>query len=99
MHDPVNNPSHYCTDSGLQAINVIEAFELNYHLGNAVKYILRAGKKDNEIQDLKKAAWYLARHIADLEASNGKEVDTRCDKAPTSAQSFAARGLIVNSSG
>ena len=61
--DSVNNPSHYQTSSGLEVIDIIEQFSLNFHKGNAIKYILRAGKKDDEIQDLKKAVWYLKREI------------------------------------
>ena len=61
-HDPVNHPSHY-TDGGIETIDFIEAKRLPYHLGNAVKYISRAGKKDDEIQDLKKAVWYINRYI------------------------------------
>jgi hypothetical protein len=61
--DLVNEPPHYKTESGLEAIDVIEAFKLNYHLGNVTKYILRAGKKDDTLQDLKKARWYLEREI------------------------------------
>lgn len=65
QHDPVNHPAHYKTASGLEAIDVIEAFGLSYHLGNAAKYILRAGKKDgaNRGEDLRKAIWYLHRAI------------------------------------
>ena len=64
MSDPVNHPQHYRTDSGLEAIEVIEAFFPNdYHLGNAFKYLARAGKKDDEVQDLKKAVWYINRRI------------------------------------
>jgi hypothetical protein len=62
--DQVNNPKHY-KGNNLEAITVIEDFELGYHLGNAVKYILRAGKKDNRIQDLKKAIWYLERECGE----------------------------------
>ena len=61
-HDPVNHPSHYC-DGGIETIDFIEAKGLPYHLGNAVKYISRAGKKDDELEDLKKARWYLDRFI------------------------------------
>ena len=61
-HDPVNHPSHY-TDGGIETIDFIEAKKLPYHLGNAVKYISRAGKKDDEVQDLKKAVWYINRYI------------------------------------
>lgn len=62
-NDPVNHPSHY-TD-GIEVIDYIESKNLPYHLGNAVKYISRAGKKDpdKEIEDLEKAVWYLNRYI------------------------------------
>lgn len=63
--DPVNHPSHY-TDGKIEVIDYIEDKGLGYHLGNAVKYISRAGKKDpaKYIEDLKKAVWYLNREIA-----------------------------------
>lgn len=60
--EEVNSPRHYQGNS-LEAIDVIEDFELNFHLGNAVKYILRAGKKSNKTKDLKKAIWYLEREL------------------------------------
>lgn len=66
----VNNPDHYGgADNPYEAIKVIEAWDLDFHLGNTVKYISRAGKKetDKELQDLKKAAWYLQRRIDNLE--------------------------------
>lgn len=60
-HDPINNPSHY-TDGGYETIDFIEKMQLGYHLGNAVKYISRAGKKTADpIEDLNKALWYLER--------------------------------------
>ncbi len=58
--DKVNHPNHY-QGKGLECIEVIEAFDLNFCLGNAIKYILRAGKKAHRIEDLKKAIWYLER--------------------------------------
>ena len=61
--DMVNHPPHYKA-GGVETINFIEAKGLDYHLGNVVKYITRAGKKDDEVQDLKKARWYLDRAIA-----------------------------------
>lgn len=66
-HDPVNRPSHY-TDGNIEVIDFIEDKRLGFHLGNSVKYIARAGKKDpkKEIQDLEKASWYLSRHINNL---------------------------------
>lgn len=68
--DVVNHPSHYKTESGLEAIDVLEQFGLvrDGRLFNAGKYILRAGKKDDELQDLKKAVWFLNRYIAEAEA-------------------------------
>lgn len=63
----VNHPAHYSGRGGLEAIDVIEAFGLGFRLGNAVKYILRCGKKDAPIQELKKARWYIDREITKLE--------------------------------
>lgn len=67
--ESVNHPEHYGCDTLYEAIKVIEAWELGFCLGNAVKYISRAGKKDKtkEIEDLKKAVWYINRHIGKLE--------------------------------
>ena len=68
MNDVVNHPSHY-TDGGIETIDFIEAKKLPYHLGNAVKYISRAGKKNPEktVEDLQKAVWYIERYIKVLE--------------------------------
>ena len=73
--DPVDHPAHYQGD-GIEVIQVIEAFGLGFRLGNAVKYILRAGKKGQAIQDLRKAVWYLEREItasARLPAPSGTD--------------------------
>lgn len=62
----VEHPDHYGgVDNPYEAIKVIEAWELSFNLGNAVKYISRAGKKEGQPtkQDLQKAAWYLNREI------------------------------------
>jgi hypothetical protein len=66
----VNRPPHY-TYSKYETIDVIEAWSLGYHLGNTVKYISRAGKKDPNklIQDLEKANWYLNRYINKLKGN------------------------------
>ena len=66
-HDAVNRPSHYAEGREFETIDVIEDWNLGYHLGNAVKYISRAGRKDDILQDLKKAQWYLNREIENLE--------------------------------
>lgn len=67
MSDVVNHPSHY-TDGKIEVIEFIEDKNLNYHKGNAIKYICRAGKKDpqKEIEDLQKAIWYINREIRNL---------------------------------
>ena len=65
MPDPVNHPPHYKT-GGVETIDFIEAKELGYHLGNVIKYVSRAKHKGNELEDLKKAQWYLERAIMKL---------------------------------
>lgn len=62
----INHPQHYNMGK-FEAIDVIEDWQLNFNLGNTVKYISRAGHKDNIIQDLKKSLWYLQREINRLE--------------------------------
>lgn len=69
MSDLVNNPAHY-KDGGIETIDFIEAKNLNYRLGNVVKYVSRAGKKYDAIQDLEKARWYLDREINRLKEKN-----------------------------
>lgn len=63
-NDPINHPAHYTTGK-IEVIDYIEDQKLPYHLGNAVKYISRAGKKDKDktVEDLKKAVWYIERYI------------------------------------
>lgn len=69
MSDPVNHPPHYGgEDNPYEAIKVIEAWGLGFHIGNVVKYLSRAGKKGAAVEDLKKARWYLDREIARLES-------------------------------
>lgn len=64
VKENVDHPAHY-SPGVYEVINVIEAWNLDFHLGNAVKYIARAGRKDPEktIEDLQKAIWYLKREI------------------------------------
>jgi hypothetical protein len=64
--DKVNHPSHYKV-GGIETIDFIEAKELDYHLGNVVKYISRANHKDDKLENLKKAQWYLNRAVSNLE--------------------------------
>ncbi len=65
--DPVNHPSHYTAHpAGIECIDVVE--HMNFNLGNAIKYVWRAGLKSPDVvTDLKKARWYLEREIARLE--------------------------------
>lgn len=69
MTDSVNHPSHYADgwSNGAEVIDITE--NLNFNKGNAVKYLARAGKKVNELEDLNKAAWYVAREITRVENS------------------------------
>lgn len=68
VNDPVNRPSHY-TDGKIEVIDFIEDKKLGFCLGNAIKYIARAGKKnkDKEVEDLEKAIWYIKRRIKQIE--------------------------------
>lgn len=65
--DPVTHPAHY-TMGSIEVIDAIEAWDLNFGRGNVVKYVARAGRKDpaKELEDLKKARFYLDREIARL---------------------------------
>ena len=64
----IDHPSHY-NDGKIEVIDYIEDKDMNFCLGNVIKYISRAGKKDKdaEIEDIKKALWYLNRHLQRLE--------------------------------
>lgn len=66
--EQVNHPKHYNTGK-FEVIDVIEDWQVDFHIGNVIKYVSRAGRKtdDTEIQDLKKALWYLKRKIELLE--------------------------------
>jgi hypothetical protein len=65
MTDNINKPAHY-TSGTIQPIDVIEDWNLGFKLGNCIKYVARAGKKDGATycEDLKKARWYLDREIS-----------------------------------
>lgn len=71
MPEAINHPDHYGgAENPYEAIKVIEAWSLGFCLGNTVKYISRAGKKGDRIEDLRKARWYLDREISNLEKAN-----------------------------
>lgn len=70
MPDMVNHPVHYTSHpSGVETIEITE--HMNFCLGNAIKYIMRSELKGKQIEDLKKAAWYINREISRLERMNG----------------------------
>ena len=73
--DDINHPSHY-TQGNIEVIDYIEDKKLGYRLGNVVKYVSRAGHKDDAIKDLKKARWYLNREIAKREEHDKSRATT-----------------------
>ena len=74
-HDPVEHPQHY-TFGGIEVIDAIEAWALGFHLGNVVKYVVRAAHKGQHLEDLRKARWYLDREIQRLQQDADREKET-----------------------
>lgn len=71
MNDNVNHPKHYTQHpSGVEVIQITE--HMNFCLGNAIKYIMRADHKNNPIEDLRKAEWYIKREIERREELTNK---------------------------
>lgn len=63
MDDDVNHPAHYTSHpSGVECIDITEHY--SFCIGNAIKYLWRAGLKGDEIKDLQKAAWYINRELS-----------------------------------
>lgn len=90
MSDPVNSPSHYASGK-IEVIEAIEDWGLDFHSGNVVKYVARAGKKDptKVIEDLEKAGWYLKRRIELLKAAKeGRDVTRPNDMNPREKPNF-----------
>ncbi len=78
--EAIDGPSHYGGKYNVyEAIKIIDHYKLGFCLGNVIKYILRAGKKDpsKHLEDLKKAAWYLNHEIERLDDANNKTGATR----------------------
>jgi hypothetical protein len=71
MTDMVNSPAHY-KRGGIEVIDVLEAYNLGYCAGNAVKYLLRYQFKGKALEDLKKSQWYVNRLIANMEKEYGR---------------------------
>ena len=73
MNDPVNHPKHYTTHpSGVECIEITE--HMNFCVGNAIKYLWRSGLKGEQIEDLRKARWYIDREIARILNGEKSEV-------------------------
>jgi hypothetical protein len=78
----IDHPEHY-NPGAFEVINIIEAYDLKFTRGNVIKYVLRAGKKGDEIEDLEKALWYLKREIENLCIKEQKEQLRRRSKHET----------------
>ena len=79
MSDPVDHPDHYNAHPVCEAIDLCE--ELTFNLGNAVKYLWRAGQKDDAAEDMKKALWYLRRETERL-AQAQRDFDDDMENLP-----------------
>lgn len=79
--DPVAHPSHY-NFGKIEVIEAIEDWNLNFTRGNAIKYLVRAGRKspDKEIEDLEKAKWYIGREIETLKAKKENRIPVKPDE-------------------
>lgn len=78
----VKHPSHYTEGRKFEPKDVIRDWRLNFNLGSALKYIARAGRKDDIVQDLKKAQEYLQFEIDAIEAERSKEVEPKAPQHP-----------------
>ena len=89
-HDPVNHPKHYTGHpSGVECIQITE--HMNFCLGNAMKYIWRAGEKGDALEDLRKARWYLDREIKRREkdlAKQSADLEKEAERIRERAQSI-----------
>ena len=83
MAEAVNHPAHYNTGS-IEVIDAIEDWQLDFNRGNCVKYVARAGRKPgaNELEDLKKAAWYLQRAIKSMAVADIEDTQLMPAVAP-----------------
>jgi len=79
MSDVVNNPKHYTSHpSGVDCIQITE--HMGFNLGNAIKYIWRADLKDDAIEDLRKAEWYIRREIEKRSPSIANKIKEECGR-------------------
>jgi len=79
MRDVVNNPKHYTSHpSGIDCIQITE--HMGFNLGNAIKYIWRADLKDDALEDLRKAEWYIRREIEKRSPSIANKIKEECGR-------------------
>ena len=79
MQDVVNKPKHYTSHpSGIDCIQITE--HMSFNLGNAIKYIWRADLKNDAIEDLRKAEWYIRREIEKRTPTMKARIDQECGK-------------------
>ena len=90
MGEQVNHPDHY--QQGIEPIEVIESWELNFSLGNAIKYILRSPYKGKQIEDLEKARWYIDREINRLKNEMVRKNIEECAYKASLMKSFENKG-------
>ena len=98
MSDNVNHPSHYAEGREFEPKDVIRDWGLNFNLGNVVKYLSRAGRKDDIVQDLKKAQLYIQFEIEALEVERSKkcaEPKCKCDIRPEYIEMEGGNGVIT----
>ena len=81
--DPINRPAHYA--HAVEPIEAIESWQLGFCLGNVVKYIARAAHKGSLLEDLRKARWYLDRHIEQLAKAELTKVTPIRSRTPATA--------------
>lgn len=75
--DKVNNPRHYKTASGIEAVHVAEEFDLDLHTATAIIYILRAKHKGSPVEDIEKAIWWLARFLVYNYDKEPRQIEAR----------------------
>lgn len=86
----VNHPTHYNQISGIECIDVVENF--NFNVGNAIKYLWRAGLKHSAIEDLEKAAWYCQREIVRVKNASNNACNRPAFGSDESGESLESAG-------
>lgn len=93
--EKVDHPPHYGGDTTYEAIKVIDAWGLNFSLGNAVKYICRAPHKGTTLEDLKKARWYLDWEIKKLEVLADRDAEEEYEHIQETIKETTGRDAVV----